>query len=240
MKQYFITTICDLYKDVNQSFLEKYLDLVLNYTTDEAYTERHHILPKSIFPQYKTDKWNIVKLSAKDHFYAHYYLYKAIPKCPKMTFALWGMCNQKSQCHADREYIDTLKDELAIIYEEARLAYANLISQKWKIGQYKNRKGVESPHYGKPRPTYVVDKMIKNHWSRWRKPWNHNKANKDAWILAPKTYNKWIELNKCGSVKLENECGLPNQYLKTIHQKFKEGWVPLQDKDFLEWLSLNT
>jgi len=39
--------------------------------------EKHHILPRKIFPQYMCSKWNIVILPAKAHYLAHYLLFKA-------------------------------------------------------------------------------------------------------------------------------------------------------------------
>ena len=49
---------------------------IVSSESDEVYTETHHILPKSIFPEYKTCKWNLVKLSARQHFIAHILLVK--------------------------------------------------------------------------------------------------------------------------------------------------------------------
>ena len=50
---------------------------------NEKYVEKHHILPRSIWPDYinlNTNKWNSAKLSAKQHFIAHYCLYKHYKK----------------------------------------------------------------------------------------------------------------------------------------------------------------
>ena len=239
MRDYLITTIQSVYSDVNLEYLEKYLNLVLNYNTDSSYTESHHILPKSLFPQFKKDKWNLVRLSAKDHFFAHYYLHKSIPKEPNMTYGLWGMCNQQSPNHSDREYIDNHTNEISLIYEEARIAHSRLMSKKRNSGEIRNKTGIDSAHYGKSRPKEVIDKMTANHWSKWRKPWNHNTANKEAWLMAIPVYNKWLETS-FGSVKLEGIFNVPNQYFLTIMKHFKKGWIPSQDKDYMEWLTLNT
>ncbi len=40
------------------------------------YHEKHHILPKSIFPHFKNEKWNIVLLTPKEHFLVHCLLVK--------------------------------------------------------------------------------------------------------------------------------------------------------------------
>ena len=45
---------------------------------DSIYTETHHILPKSIYPQYAKDKDNLVKLTAREHFICHWLLTKFI------------------------------------------------------------------------------------------------------------------------------------------------------------------
>jgi len=41
-------------------------------------TESHHILTRSIFPKYKSQKWNIINLPVKAHYLAHYFLFKSI------------------------------------------------------------------------------------------------------------------------------------------------------------------
>lgn len=56
----------------------RYIKL-LNYAKNKTYDDgfhNHHILPKSIFPQYKNDKDNLVKLSYRLHYLAHYILWR--------------------------------------------------------------------------------------------------------------------------------------------------------------------
>jgi len=59
--------------------LEEYLDLVLNYDKDvnETYSETHHILTRSQFPEYYDQDWNLVKLRYEDHVKAHELLYES-------------------------------------------------------------------------------------------------------------------------------------------------------------------
>lgn len=61
--------------------------------TGVVYVERHHILPRSIFPEFEFEESNIIKLTAKEHYIAHLLLYKALPKSYPMLRAFWGMCN---------------------------------------------------------------------------------------------------------------------------------------------------
>lgn len=59
---------------------EEQVDAYLNYITShtvvntEEYTESHHILPESLFPEYKKCFWNKVNLLAYDHYVVHYLL----------------------------------------------------------------------------------------------------------------------------------------------------------------------
>lgn len=222
------------------------LDLFENYYNhietatydDNQYIERHHILPKSIFPEYIKDDWNIAKLTAKDHFIAHHNLFKMFPSHPKIVAAMWGMCNQVSPNH-QREFLEDHKYEISSLYAQVREAHAqNVRLRQLTNNPMKGRTGESSPLYGKKRPKEVVEKMKQNHWSRWRKPWNHNKARKDAWILACSAYDLWVQYN-CGYVRLDSLLNKPPQTFKTIHQHFKQGWNPHDDSEFQRWLSLH-
>jgi hypothetical protein len=66
----------------NNEFFDEYLNLILfnvlntELTSSELYyTEFHHILPRSTFPEFKQDEWNIVKLEYIDHILAHELLF---------------------------------------------------------------------------------------------------------------------------------------------------------------------
>jgi hypothetical protein len=57
----------------------KYTKWYMNIVSSECitgYTEKHHILPKCLFPEYKNCSWNIIKLSGRKHFIVHMLLPK--------------------------------------------------------------------------------------------------------------------------------------------------------------------
>jgi len=64
----------------NCEYLDKYINFLINYKLDDNidYTEKHHILPKCFFPEYKDDEWNIIELSYEDHKVVHLWIFKAI------------------------------------------------------------------------------------------------------------------------------------------------------------------
>lgn len=64
----------------NFEYLERYIKLLLEYELCESdnYTEKHHILPKSTFPEFENEDWNIINLKYEDHVNAHLWLFKSI------------------------------------------------------------------------------------------------------------------------------------------------------------------
>jgi hypothetical protein len=65
------------YKIYNENSLKQYLELIQNTVLNEnEYFEKHHILPKSMFPEFKNENWNIIKLSYSNHKLAHKLLYE--------------------------------------------------------------------------------------------------------------------------------------------------------------------
>ena len=58
------------------------------------YFQKHHIKPRSLFPDLIRDKNNIVKLTYREHYIAHWLLTKIYPS-KEMTHAFWRMncCN---------------------------------------------------------------------------------------------------------------------------------------------------
>ena len=66
----------------SNEYLDKYINFLINYNPPESekfqYFEKHHILPKSAFPEYKDEDWNITELEYGDHRLVHLWLFKSI------------------------------------------------------------------------------------------------------------------------------------------------------------------
>ena len=78
----------------------------------DGYTEKHHILPKSMGGS--NQAFNIVKLTAREHFLAHWLLFK-IYKTPSMAKAF-------------RLMLDVSKKPHSKTYEIAKTIYAKSLS----------------------------------------------------------------------------------------------------------------
>lgn len=86
----------DLFLSLNHTIDTGFLDAYLEHISTApllpptSYTERHHILPVCLFPEFKDfryNAWNEKRLKPEDHFIAHYLLYKAFPGSSKLAWA---------------------------------------------------------------------------------------------------------------------------------------------------------
>lgn len=101
----------------NEYYLDKYISLLLEYKLDgndnEVYTEKHHILPRSTFPEYKNEDWNIVELSYEDHKLVHLWIFKAINILSYQRPLNWMFKNYKNtneELNSYRRFWDILKN----------------------------------------------------------------------------------------------------------------------------------
>lgn len=103
-----------------------------------TYFESHHIIPKSISPEYAKEQWNIVKLTAREHFICHKLLTKFTvgDHRRKMVYALWGMINQKNK-HQQKRHLSTSHS-----YEHAKKLMAETLSSARKGQTLEERFGV--------------------------------------------------------------------------------------------------
>ena len=69
----------------------------LRYTAKDVYTEKHHIIPKSIGGTNPKD--NLVRLTAREHFVCHWLLTKMVGGVnrQKMCYALHAMGHLRSE-----------------------------------------------------------------------------------------------------------------------------------------------
>lgn len=105
-------------KFLNCAETDQYLEIVLNA---EATGEKHHILPKSIWPEFEHLKWNIVVLSRLNHLKAHELLPMMLEGMArrKMAFA-WKMMS-------NRLYSPPVQELEAVVSQ----AHKNRASEYW-------------------------------------------------------------------------------------------------------------
>lgn len=98
-----------------------------------VYYEKHHIIPKCLGGSNK--KENIVYLTPREHYIAHWLLYRIRPHSNKLSYSFWIM-NWPGTKKVKREYRISSR-----MYEEARTAMKNSNSRNMK-GEKNHRFGV--------------------------------------------------------------------------------------------------
>ena len=112
------------------------------------YYEAHHIVPKCLGGEGTVQQWrthpNIILLTAREHFLAHYYLTQIYPDNSKLVFAFWAMCNlnNNQQLRSPQDV-----EGYSLLYEEVKEKCALLISQRTAPMKGRSRPDIK----GKPR-----------------------------------------------------------------------------------------
>lgn len=89
-----------------------------------VYTEKHHILPVSLFPEYSRSKENIVKVTGREHYLMHWMLAKALGD------RMWYAFNMMSRI---------IPSKSSLLYQYAREEIRRVISENktgWVMPDY--------------------------------------------------------------------------------------------------------
>lgn len=109
----------------------------------EGYVEKHHIVPKCIGGADTRD--NLVQLTAREHFIAHYLLAKMYPDTG-LPHALWRMANNgRSVCSKT--------------YEIARKLHAKRISEDTEANMRRGSPGQANGMYGKTHSASAIARI---------------------------------------------------------------------------------
>ena len=97
----------------NEDIIIEYVDFcLLNNTEKIKYeTDMHHILPKSYFPEFKSDEKNLTCLTYRNHFLAHKLLALAFPQKSKIVFAFNAMKNKIQPFRKKEDLNNTITEE---------------------------------------------------------------------------------------------------------------------------------
>ena len=174
-----------------------------------GYTERHHIIPRSMGGV--DDDTNIVTLTGREHWIAHLFLYK-IYKNSQMAHA----CHMMAMRCEERGVPQVRNSRM---YEQIRKICAKATSKRMKLAQ----KGERNSQYG---TRYICNVVLKEN----RKIRREDEVP-EGWILGR---NRWKEIDKRAErskreklqkyIKITN--GKTNKYLKYKDQlPVPEGWV---------------
>lgn len=117
------------------------------------YNETHHICPRSMFPELTKDKTNLILLSAREHFIAHYLLMKTYMN----TSMIYGFITMKQKNGGQYRYINSR------LYEVGRIIHSK---------DMKTKTGDKNSFYNKKHSQESKDKMSKSKKGRPNNSWN--------------------------------------------------------------------
>jgi hypothetical protein len=136
-----------------------------------GYTEKHHIIPRSMGGS--NDKDNIVSLTAREHFVAHWLLWR-IHRNKEMAFAFACMFrNNKQNIRSDKRY----KNGRA--FQEAKEAISKVL--KGKVGVKRSeetKQKISQSHLGKKASPLARKKL--SDYARNRNPEHKEKIAKSS------------------------------------------------------------
>lgn len=144
------------------------------------YFEFHHILPRSLFPNWKNRPTNKVTLTAREHFFCHQLL-THIYDCGEMYVAIYLMSHTRNNVLSSKEY------------EKVRLQCSKYLS--------KNSKGEKNGMYGKRIKDHPEWKRPDRSGSKNPNYGNHKLAGKNNPMygknikdyMTPEAYEKWLK-----------------------------------------------
>jgi len=104
-------------------------------------TEKHHILPRSIFPEFKNDPDNLVELDVIDHLLAHRVLAKT--QDHRMILAFFMMFT-----YEHKRYASLSEEQQQVVLHEKAIA-RQAMRQVKKVQMKGKYDGEDNPFYGK-------------------------------------------------------------------------------------------
>jgi hypothetical protein len=133
----------------------------------DGYSETHHIVPKCIDGEDKLN--NLVELTAREHFIAHWLLYRIYPNNKDLAYAFSAMKMDRHGNRISTEWTPSSRqlEELKLSYIQARTGSKHSEETKRKMSE--SLKGRTSWKKEVPTPSHSKKKMSKAKLG-WNRP----------------------------------------------------------------------
>lgn len=171
--------------------------------------ETHHITPRCVGGT--DDKSNLVNLTRREHFVCHRLLSK---NGGKLELSFRMMRNRTCSDNSRQYDIARLK----VTTEHKKYKH----SDETKI----KMSGWHHSEDAKQRIAEKTNNLGKN-------PWEVTNANTDMWLYAAEAYEHWSTGK--GYIKIMKLLPLTQMTAQTMTRKFKSGWVPENDPDWVKF-----
>jgi len=166
---------------------EQLIQNAIDFPKDEKYKELHHIVPRCMGGS--DDKNNLVRLTARQHFLAHWLLYKIY-----RTSALIHAWHNMSRIGAGQEY----RKINSHLFEYCKK------HRSWHLSE--SCKGEKNNFYGKHHTDEVKFKLSKLHkeLKLWEKRSDSHSKNLLASQKKPKTSEHKSKIGRRGNIMLQH------------------------------------
>lgn len=154
-----------------------------------TYYEKHHILPKSIFPLWKDRISNQVLLTAREHYFCHQLLTKIYPT-KNMIFALWRLSHSSKHKVSSREY-ERLR--ISVGRASSDINKGHICSDKLKKHFSELYSGSGNPMYGRSAIQEMDEQTLKEY--------KENMSKKLSSVERTDSWNKNISKSLKGKEK---------------------------------------
>lgn len=198
----------------SNKYLDKYIKFLLNYELDNSvYTEKHHILPRSTFPEYENESWNIIELDYESHRLVHLWLFKSINIRKYQRPLNWMMNYYKNS------------DEIS---SAAKRGWVNLKNDEEKYKKWRDRKS-ES-----------MKNLTKEEQSRRANIFWNNLSEIDYLKFCDRIKSYWTEEKKTEKSEKMNIYYSNHENIEKKRKETKDRWDSLDEeyrKEFKEKMS---
>jgi len=197
----------------SQHFFNKYLKFIhyCQTTNKNGYTEKHHIIPKSMGGSDHSD--NLILLTGREHFISHVLLWKAY-RNKQTNFALWSMKMKK-----ERNIQLSSK-----IYEQLKIEHSLFQSERMKIDNPMFKQSAKNK-VSQSRVGLKMSKQVKLKMSIARKGVPKTKETKQKMSAASKGKPKSEQHKKSMSINHYDVSGKNNpMYGRSVAKEKNLKW----------------
>lgn len=135
--------------------------------------EKHHILPKVLFPLWSNKKFNLVLLTLREHYFCHLLLKKIYPSS-KMTSACF-LIAVRFLAYSSREY-ERIKNEWANELSQIQKGKTGFFTGKFH-SEESRKKISQNTKFGMSQMTETEKEKLKT--ALGKTPYNKGKTNKE-------------------------------------------------------------
>ena len=214
------------------------------------YFEFHHILPKSLFPNWEKRKSNIVALTGREHFFIHQLLLK-IYDYPEMIYAAWRLAGDGKRKVTSKEYEflkikmkeEASKREHAKFLKHFGMSYevdSNPQIEKYQKWNAKPKHEIKFPKISEVRKgkkgtphTEEHKRYMKELMTGRKCPWSKD----SKLVLGIKIYCKELDKVFLSRAEVREFLGVSknNMQINTIMKKAKRDWFEYKGYHFKVW-----